>query len=418
MQRRSFLRLTTGGVVVAAVAGTAGLSGCSSALPAEALAAWQPPPRPAGGTASTAATSAINPLDPDTSVRRWLLSHALLAPHSHNLQSWLVSLEAPGQILLHLDLQRLLPETDPFSRQMMMSQGTFIELLAMSAAELGLHAQVQLFPQGVFDAQRPDARPTALITLMQADGSRAQQPDPLFAQIVRRHTHRAPYEMRTPEAAALASITQAAQRAQPGLRSGFAVAGSGPAAESTLAQHRQIAMDAWKVELETPRTLLESYRWIRLGPKEIATHRDGISINDPMVRALAAMGLFDRSKASAPDDPGIGAQITGFNEAIAATPAFFWMVTQDNQRTTQVEAGRAYVRAQLAATAAGLSMHPLQQALQEYPEQQAHYQRIHQLLGATAPGNTVQMWARLGYAPPTTPSPRRGLEAHLMKPRT
>lgn len=412
MQRRSFLRLTTGGIVVAAVAGTAGLSGCSSALPREALAAWQPPPHPAGGTAS------IDPLDPDTSVRRWLLSHALLAPHSHNLQSWLVSLEAPGQILLHLDLQRLLPETDPFSRQMMMSQGTFIELLAMSAAELGLHAQVQLFPQGVFDAQRPDARPTALITLVRADGTAEQQPDPLFAQIVRRHTHRAPYEMRTPDAAALTAITQAAQQAQPGLRTGFAVASPDPTAEALVNQHRQIAMDAWKVELETPRTLLESYRWIRLGPNEIATHRDGISINDPMVRALGAVGLFDRSKASAPDDPGVRSQISQFNEAIAATPAFFWMVTPDNERTSQINAGRAYVRAQLAATAEGLSMHPLQQALQEYPEQATQYQRIHRLLDATGPGHTVQMWARLGYAPPTTPSPRRGLEAHLMKPRS
>jgi hypothetical protein len=412
MERRTFLRLTTGGVVVAAAAGTAGLSGCSSALPAEALAAWQPPPRPAG------AAGAIDPLDPDTTVRRWLLSYALLAPHSHNLQSWLVDLQTPGQIVLYLDLQRLLPETDPFARQMMMSQGTFIELLAMAAAELGLYAQVQLFPQGTFGAQRPDARPTALITLLPADGSTAQQPDPLFAQIVRRHTHRAPYDMRTPDAAALASIRAAAQHAQPDLRSGFAVASPDPAAEAALNQHRQIAMDAWKVELETPHTLLESYRWIRLGPKEIATHRDGISINEPMVRALAAVGLFDRSKASAPDDPGVRAQISGFNEAIAATPAFFWMVTPDNGRSTQVHAGRAYVRAQLAATAAGLFMHPLQQALQEYPEQATHYQRIHQLLGATAPGHTVQMWARLGYAPPTTPSPRRGVDAHIMKLRS
>ena len=32
-------------------------------------------------------------------------------------------------------LQRLLPETDPLSRQIMMSQGTFIELLDIAAAK-------------------------------------------------------------------------------------------------------------------------------------------------------------------------------------------------------------------------------------------------------------------------------------------
>lgn len=40
MQRRHFIRLTGGGVVLAA---TAGLAGCDASLPAEALQAWSPP---------------------------------------------------------------------------------------------------------------------------------------------------------------------------------------------------------------------------------------------------------------------------------------------------------------------------------------------------------------------------------------
>jgi len=38
---------------------------------------------------------------------------------------------------------------------------------------------------------------------------------------------------------------------------------------------------------------------------------------------------------------------------------------------------------------------------------------VHQLLGATERGQTVQMWMRLGHAPAIGPSPRRGLQAHL-----
>ncbi len=59
-------------------------------------------------------------------------------------------------------------------------------------------------------------------------------------------------------------------------------------------------------------------------------------------------------------------------------------------------------------------MHPLQQALQEYPEQAGPYTAIHRLVGAQTPGQTVQMWARLGYAPPVGAAPRRGLDAHLI----
>jgi len=60
-------------------------------------------------------------------------------------------------------------------------------------------------------------------------------------------------------------------------------------------------------------------------------------------------------------------------------------------------------------------MQPLSQALQEYPEQAACYRRIHELLGASATGRTVQMWTRLGYGPTVPPAPRRGLDAQIVR---
>jgi hypothetical protein len=385
MQRRQFIRLAGGGVIVAATATT--LAGCSSALPPEAMAAWQSP-----GQA-------------ETDVRRWILSHAILAPHSHNLQSWLVDLSVPDEITLFIDQKRLLPETDPFSRQMMMSQGTFLELLDLAAKQKGLRAEIVLFPQGVFPPTTVDARPTARIRLL-ADAT--VKPDPLFAHILRRRTNRETYELREPDAAVLQVITVSVQPHP--FRVGFV----GSAQPEALQQHRRIAKDAWRIELVTPRTVMESFQVLRVGPKEIAQHRDGISLNDPMVRALNAVGLFDRSVAPAADDFATTSQIEEFNTRIDSTPAFFWLVTEGNDRVTQVNAGRAYVRAQLAATAAGLSMQPLSQALQEYPEQAVPYADIHQMVGAPAPRFTVQMWARLGFAPLIEPSPRRGLASHVL----
>lgn len=385
MDRRIFIRLAGGGAILAATASS--LSACSSALPSEAIAAWQGPGEQAD-------------------VRRWLVGHALLAPHSHNLQSWLVDLGVPGEITLFVDRSRLLPETDPHSRQMMMSQGTFIELLDLAARQRGLRTEVELFPQGAFGPTTVDARPTARIRLV-PDAS--VPPDPLFAQIFQRRTNREAYEAREPEAGALQAIA-ASVRPHP-FRVGFV----GSAQPEALQQHRRIAQEAWRIELVTPRTVMESIKVLRVGPKEIAQHRDGISLNDPMVRALAAVGLFDRSQAPAPDDAATTGQIKDFNTKIDSTPAFFWLVTEGNDRFTQVNAGRAYVRAQLAATAAGLSMQPLSQALQEYPEQTVPYTDIHQLLGAPAPRFTVQMWTRLGYAPAIEPSPRRGLDAHILR---
>lgn len=391
MERRSFIRLLGGGAVLAAstVAGVA----CTSDIPNEAIAPWQPPA----------------PVTPGTDVRRWILAHAILAPHSHNLQSWLVDLRRDGEITLYCDRTRLLPQTDPLSRQIMMSQGTFLELLAMAAQQLGWHAEIELFPQGTFDPQAQTGHGmTARIRL--APDERLK-PDPLFAQVFRRRTNRQAYAPQFPAADALQAIaaaTQASAFAAP-LRVGF----SGPQ-DAHWAQQRAIARDAWRIELQTPRTVLESYRVLRIGPEEIARHRGGISVNERLPRVLSKLGLLDRQQAPGPNDVATTSQIKEFDAKIEATPAFFWMVTEDNQRRTQVQAGRAYVRAQLAATAHGLSMHPLQQALQEYPEQAVPYAAIHGLLGATRPGQTVQMWARLGSAPPVGPAPRRGVDAHLM----
>lgn len=91
------------------------------------------------------------------------------------------------------------------------------------------------------------------------------------------------------------------------------------------------------------------------------------------------------------------------------------MVSDGNDRITQVEAGRAYARVQLAATVHGVAMQPLQQALQEYPEQAGPHAEIRRLLGADAPRQTLQMWARVGFAPPVPPAPRRGVDAIVQR---
>lgn len=382
MDRRGLIRLVGGGVIAAA--GVAPLAGCSTQYPAEAISAWRGPGD-----------------EPDP--RRWALAHALLAPHSHNLQSWLADLRTPGVITLSCDTTRLLPETDPFSRQMMMSQGTFLELLDLALRERGQRAEITLFPEGAFGPEAIDDRPVARVVLV-PDAGVAR--DPLFAQILMRRTNRAAYDpaRAVPDAAWQAMAAAAGPHfGDAGGRFGHA----GPA--DMLARHRTIASEAWRIELTTPRTILESYQVLRVGAAEVTRHRDGIALMDPLVVAMARVGLFDRSQAPGPDDFATRSQIEDFDANLASTPGFLWMVTPDNARATQVNAGRAYARVQLAATAQGVSLHPLQQALQEYPEQAGPYAAFRELVNA-GPG-TVQMWARAGFAPPTQPAPRRPLDA-------
>ena len=162
----------------------------------------------------------------------------------------------------------------------------------------------------------------------------------------------------------------------------------------------------WRLALDSaPRTM----RMLRSSgrPRESARHARITSIPELVLDAVG------RSTQQAPGrEMAVTSRLRDFHNKMVATTA-----SSDGTRHrpgTQVNAGRAYARAQLAATAQGLSMQPLSQALQEYPEQAAPYAAIHALLEAPPPRYTVQMWARLGVAPPIAPSPRRGVEAHVI----
>jgi len=385
MDRRKFIRVIGGGFVVAAVSASAG---CTQQMPAAAIEPWKGPGQ-------------------EVDVRRWIIGYAILAPHSHNLQSWLVDLRTPGEILLRCDLARLLPEADPFSRQIMMSHGTFLELLDIAARERGLRADISLFPEGPFSPSTLDQRPVARIRLV-ADPTVSK--DPLFAQILHRRTNRGAYELARPVppdawAAMMESVKPNSLR--------FGLAGLDQ--PDALRRHRAIAAEAWRIELTTPRVIMETYKVLRVGAAEVREHRDGLFVLDRIPVLMSKIGLFDRSKPSAPGDYATTSQIKDFDTKLDSTPGFLWMVSDGNDRATQVNAGRAYVRVQLAATAVGIALQPLQQALQEYPEQAKPHAEIRNLLDASQANRTVQMWARAGYAPPVGPAPRRGVDAQLVK---
>jgi len=333
--------------------------------------------------------------------RRWALAHAILAPNPHNRQPWLIDLPGADEIVLYADPARLLPATDPPNRQLVMGCGCFLELLDLAAREGGRRTEITLWPQG---EPQPvlDARPVAHVRLV-PDAAVAK--DPLFAQITRRHTNRQPFDLDAPPTAAeLAAVTAAA--AGPGL------AASAIIDAGARARLIDIGWRAYRIEAETEATHMETVRLIRIGAVEAARNPDGIALTGPMIEAMKTLGLLSRDALA---DNGSHASKSGFDmweKMLRATPAFFALNSADNSRATQVAAGRAYARAQLAATAQGLSMHPWSMALQEFPEMAGPYRETQALLGAT-PAAPVQMLVRLGRAKPAQPSPRWPLDTHI-----
>jgi hypothetical protein len=333
-----------------------------------------------------------------------MLAHALLAPNPHNRQPWIADLREDGRIHLICDGDRLLPETDPFGRQILIGCGAFIELAVIAAAQRGIAVKVELFPSGSPSEQ--DLPKGSRVATLILGGAGSASADPLFAQIVRRHTRKTAYESGRPLPATLVrSWEETAIRF--GLRGGVVAGLEG------MDSIRRITREAYEIESTTARTWLESARLMRVGPSAIATNPDGISLNSPMVRALHSVGLFDPMEVPVKGSKSLQRVMDRW-VPFESGSGFLWLASPDNTRLTQIAAGRAYVRCHLLATAAGSDMHPLSQALQEFPEVRGPREAIHKTLGLAAKGETLQMLSRVGYANEQRgPSPRRGLESML-----
>ena len=270
----------------------------------------------------------------------------------------------------------------------------------------GLEPAVALFPEGEFAPRRVDDRPVARITWTAAATPRR---DPLFDQLLKRHTAKVDYDTSPPGRGRDARAPARARWSIRTVRYGATVE---PARLEAL---RTLCWEAAQVELTTPRTVMESIRLTRVGPAEIARHRDGISLNSPLPRLADAVGAFDRSQPPAEGSTAYRQMMARFEGHSRSAMGFVWLSTprgDGSGRAAEVRAGRAYMRLQLKATELGLQVHPMSQAVQEFPEMKPHYDRVHQLLvGRPAEEETVQMLCRVGYAPAQQHTPRRGVEA-------
>ena len=70
-------------------------------------------------------------------VRLDAFRHAILAPNPHNRQPWQIRLVGTDTAIITCDLERRLPHTDPFDRQIVIGFGCFLELARIAAAERG-----------------------------------------------------------------------------------------------------------------------------------------------------------------------------------------------------------------------------------------------------------------------------------------
>ncbi len=378
LSRRKTLALIGGGTIFAA-SGAAGYA--VTRTPQSALAPWAA----AGGYSEP---------------RMRALSYAILSPNPHNRQPWKVDLSTENEVTLYVDTNRLLPHTDPFSRQIVIGLGCFLETMALAAAQDGYGVELDLFPDGE-DPSALDDRRVAVARFIPGTGVAEPM---LFDQVMHRRSVKEPYDTSQP----VADDTLAALEASVSMGSGVASTN----ADDQVQALRDLTVQAFTIEFMTPRTYKESVDLFRIGWREVNANPDGIDFSGPMWEALHITGQFTREGAIPVDSFPFQSGMEMVTGTAATGMAYIWLTTPGNSRADQIIAGRDWMRLNLANTALGISMQPMSQALQEFPEMAEPYAKAHELLAPN--GGTVQMLGRLGYGPEVPISPRWALEDKIV----
>ncbi|MBI1261375.1 MAG: hypothetical protein GC184_06595 [Rhizobiales bacterium] len=391
LSRRNFLR--AGGVVTIAVIG--GLAwraedrGVFSAHTGTAYEPWQ---------TWNAAEHAGTPLA--------LVAAGILAANPHDTQPWLFKV-SDQSIEIHASLARHLGSFDPFLREMHMGLGCAIENMVLAAAPNGYATRVELVPGNLRDiTSREGFAHAATISLTPApDAAR----DPLYEQIPHRHTNRTPYDKTrslpdTFEAAMMATVADTADVRLFLYREGVTFEAFG---QAVIEATREIGRDRQMV--------LDSDAWVRDSPDQIASEASGLTLDS--VGLTPEFAAFVKMLPKLPAEQAHATWETQTEDSHVATAALFGFVAVRDRldRAQSLAAGRVWQRMHLAATAAGIDMHPLNQPVEtadrelELGNPLLSDARLNAITGDESWQPTFSF--RAGYATrPAYPSPRRAVE--------
>jgi hypothetical protein len=335
------------------------------------------------------------------------LRAAILAANPHNTQPWLFQVK-DNSITLFADRARHLGSFDPFRREMHLGLGAALENLVLAASAFGFSASV--VPVEGRLTLSPDDAPqvVARIVLRSMPAKRGA----LFAAIAQRHTNRGPYRPDQPVGAeTLHRLTDLVSD-----DSVRAILVTDKVARSELGA---LIIAATVRIVADPQMSADSAHWFRTDRREIAAHKDGVTVDtsgvSSFLRAVSKM-LPDLDAKSA-DQYWLA---TTRDTQVPTAPVLGILLVRDRlDMRAAIAAGRAWQRLHLALTAAGLAAQPLNQPV-ECVDRSAMRGDTDDMTPAIdkftgMPGWEPTFMFRLGVADSAAgPSPRRPLAAVLM----
>lgn len=322
-----------------------------------------------------------------------LAAHGLLAANGHNMQPWKIRLDRndPSIFYLYADSDRLTPEVDPYARQTMVSQGTFLEYVRVAGEQLGYATSIQLFPDGAYDerklAESMRIKPVARIVLTKSKPEASS----LFRFMFMPDTNRAAYRA--------TALTPEQTRELLGIPDDPGITLQIFEDEDNLKKLGHYAIEGARIESGIHRINEESANIFRANEYKKNRYRYGFSVEGQGTSGFmkhVLQGLVTLFPSMNGEKASADRFVKSTQTAVDHTPAYAMIISRGNTRVEQVKSGMLYSRLILTAHGLGLVLQPPSQVLEEYPEMSGQYHAIHREYAPE--GSTIQMFVRLGKA--------------------
>ncbi len=313
-------------------------------------------------------------------LQRELVRYATLAPSSHNTQCWKFRLQ-PQAITILPDLSRRCPAVDPDDHHLFVSLGCAAENLVQAARAHGLAAEAGFDPGS--DALRITLAPTTAAS------------SALFQSIPQRQSTRAEYDGKPLSTDDLHRLEQSA--ASRGVQ---LLLLTGPAA---LNKALDFVVQGNTAQMNDKAFVDELKAWIRFSSSDAVRRGDGLyaaSSGNLTLPAWFGPLIFDFVFKPKSENDKYARQVRS-----SAGIAVF--VGPSDNKAGWIEAGRAYERFALQATALGVRTAHLNQPL-EVASLRSQFASF-----AGVPGKRPDLILRFGRGPTLPPSLRRPVQAVL-----
>jgi len=310
--------------------------------------------------------------DPDL---HYLVHHATLAANSHNTQPWLFS-RSGDQVTIRPDFTRATPVADVDNHHLFASLGCACENMILSAEAAGRSGHARFVDSG-----------DGHIAIDFSGGGAGR--NPLFDAIIERQCTRSVYDGRPVDMKDLAALEAAA--AVDGCR--VVLVPDTPRVEQAL----ELILAANGAQVADPDFAAELLSWLRFSAASAVRTRDGLysgCAGNPTLPTWIGKMMFGFVFTAQAENDKYARQIRS-----SAGLAVF--VSDRDDKSHWVQAGRSYQRFALQATALGIRHAFVNQPL----EVAAYRPQFAALMGVA--GQRPDLIVRYGYAPPLPKSLRR-----------